>query len=165
MKPNIFIDLDDTVADFRFSAEALLGRKLPANCRGITDEEWAVINIRPYFFYHTLKLSCGAIDLVMYAKSIDSHIVQFLSAIPSKVDLVKVADAKQEWIEFHFPNTDYHFVKSTKDKVLYANGNILIDDKQDVIDAWNANGGYGILCNSCLEAKKELQSYIKSLTS
>lgn len=164
MKPIIYIDLDDTVADFRFSAEVLLNRKLPANCRGITDDEWKIINHQVFFFYNTLKLAHSAIDLVMYAKSIDSHIVQFLSAIPSKVDADKVADAKRSWIEFHFLNTDYHFVKSTRDKVLYADGNILIDDKQDVIDDWNANGGYGIVCNNCWEAKKELQSYIKGLT-
>src|SRR5574343_205165 len=139
MKPIIYIDLDDTVADFRFSAEVLLNRKLPANCRGITDDEWKIINHQVFFFYNTLKLAHSAIDLVMYAKSIDSHIVQFF-------------------------NTDYHFVKSTREKVLYADGNILIDDKQDVIDDWNANGGYGIVCNNCWEAKKELQSYIKGLT-
>src|SRR5574343_761199 len=101
----------------------------------------------------------------MYAKSIDSHIVQFLSAIPSKVDADKVADAKRSWIEFHFLNTDYHFVKSTRDKVLYADVNILIDDKQDVIDDWNANGGYGIVCNNCWEAKKELDRKSTRLNS
>ena len=50
------------------------------------------------------------------------------------------------------------YFKPAKFKAEYAGKNrILIDDRQDTIDRWNANGGIGILHTSTANTIKQLQ--------
>lgn len=157
----IFIDLDDTVADFRKSAELLFKRKLGEYCRDITDIEWEKIN--NIDFYESLKLKDGAIELVNYAKNLKSYKMMFLSAIPSKINRMNAVKGKIYWINLFFPNTDFIFVDSSKDKIKYAEGNILIDDKKDIIDLWNESQGYGIICDNCNNSLLSLQKLLDIL--
>lgn len=160
--PIIFIDLDDTVADFRKSAENILERKLSLNCRDITDEEWKKISEHKNF-YRDLDLKDGAKDLVNFAYEIaykNKLDVLFLSAIPNKLNRDWAISNKLKWIENHFSLIQSIFTFTSREKRFFSYfGNILIDDKEDVINEWN-KGGYGILLRNCYGAKAELQNYL-----
>jgi len=56
------------------------------------------------------------------------------------------AAGKALWLKKHLPYTRTIMVSSSKDKALLAReGNVLVDDKEETIDAWNAAGGTGVL--------------------
>lgn len=71
---------------------------------------------------------------------------------------------KIEWCEKHLgPNVPVVVVPS-KDKHLYAKpGYILIDDRNDNIEAWKKAGGIGILHRSTKQTLKELEKYLPQL--
>jgi hypothetical protein len=58
------------------------------------------------------------------------------------------------------PNDRAIFVTSGKDKANYANGNILIDDSPENINAWKAAGGIGILHKNSQSTLDELSGYL-----
>ena len=141
----IYIDLDDTVADFRKKAEELLGRKLGKNCRDIQDFEWDILNDQPNFFADLeVKPNAKAIIKAVKVNFPESRIY-FLSAIPAKMPKDICIHGKKCWVSKHFPDITPHFVYSSKDKITFCRtGDILIDDKYDILVSWNDVGGIGI---------------------
>jgi len=64
---------------------------------------------------------------------------------------------KTEWVQ-RLPNLRKLYFASAKNKVKFARpDSILIDDRKDTIDAWNAAGGVGIFHTSAEDTIKQLQ--------
>jgi hypothetical protein len=64
---------------------------------------------------------------------------------------------KTEWVQ-RLPNMRKIYFRSAQRKADFAGPNkILIDDRKDTIDSWNANGGIGILHTSTANTIKQLQ--------
>jgi hypothetical protein len=64
---------------------------------------------------------------------------------------------KTEWVQ-RLPNMRKLYFRSAGRKADFSGPNkILIDDRKDTIDAWNANGGIGILHTSTANTIKQLQ--------
>jgi hypothetical protein len=64
---------------------------------------------------------------------------------------------KTEWVQ-RLPNMRKIYFRSAARKADFAGPNkILIDDRKDTIDSWNANGGIGILHTSTANTIKQLQ--------
>jgi Fe-Mn family superoxide dismutase len=64
---------------------------------------------------------------------------------------------KTEWVQ-RLPNMKKIYFRSAGRKADFAGPNkILIDDRKDTIDKWNANGGIGILHTSTANTIKQLQ--------
>jgi hypothetical protein len=64
---------------------------------------------------------------------------------------------KTEWVQ-RLPNMKKLYFRSAQRKADFAGpGKILIDDRKDTIDSWNANGGIGILHTSTANTIKQLQ--------
>jgi len=64
---------------------------------------------------------------------------------------------KTEWVQ-RLNNMRKIYFRSAARKADFAGPNkILIDDRKDTIDAWNANGGIGILHTSASNTIKKLQ--------
>ena len=116
--PIIFIDLDDTVADFKKSAESILERELAIECRDITDEEWKKIE-KYKNFYSDMDLKDGALELVNEASN-HNNTVAFLGSISSKVDYDWAVRTKNQWLDKHFKNFDRYFVRSSNHKRFFC---------------------------------------------
>ena len=64
---------------------------------------------------------------------------------------------KLNWVQ-RLPNMRKIYFAAAKNKPKFARpNNILIDDRKDTIDAWNANGGVGILYTSAQQVIDDLQ--------
>lgn len=157
----IYIDLDDTVADFRLSAESILKRKLGKNCRNITDTEWKRLG-EDDFFYFNLELCEGAREFVNNTLLIEGYDIQFLSALPRRAGIRWTKKCKKWWVEKHFNGIPLILTDSTSVKYLYCKpGDILIDDKKDVIIKWSETGGYGIHHESFKETTFMLDTIVE----
>lgn len=67
------------------------------------------------------------------------------------------APDKRDWIANHFPGIRVNFVRSSKDKALYAESSaILIDDREKSIGPWVKAGGVGILHTDAISTTHKL---------
>jgi len=74
-----------------------------------------------------------------------------------KVENNESMQGKTEWVQ-RLPNMRKIYFRSATRKADFAGPNkILIDDRKDTIDSWNANGGIGILHTSTANTIKQLQ--------
>ena len=74
-----------------------------------------------------------------------------------KVENNESMQGKTEWVQ-RLPNMKKIYFRSAARKADFAGPNkILIDDRKDTIDSWNANGGIGILHTSTANTIKQLQ--------
>ena len=74
-----------------------------------------------------------------------------------KVENNESMQGKTEWVQ-RLPNMRKIYFRSAGRKADFAGPNkILIDDRKDTIDKWNANGGIGILHTSAANTIKQLQ--------
>jgi hypothetical protein len=74
-----------------------------------------------------------------------------------KVENNESMQGKTEWVQ-RLPNMRKIYFRSAARKADFAGPNkILIDDRKDTIDSWNANGGIGILHTSTANTIKQLQ--------
>ena len=84
---NVYIDLDDTVADFRGYVEKVLNRKLSDNCHDLSYEDWKIIEREPV--YLDLQVIEGAFNMVLNIVNEFRPLgykIQFLTAIPKHMD-------------------------------------------------------------------------------
>lgn len=87
-----------------------------------------------------------------------------ISALPSKPYHAENAKAgKKKWLKKHYPGVfnPIYIISSSKDKYCVP-GDILIDNKQTNIDAWNKAGGIGIYFDGYAESKSNLMERLKS---
>jgi hypothetical protein len=64
---------------------------------------------------------------------------------------------KLDWVK-RLPNMRKVYFAAAKNKAKFAGPNkILIDDRQDTIDSWNANGGIGIHYKSAKQVINDLK--------
>lgn len=120
-KQQIFIDLDDTLANFNEQENAL---------QRFTTEQGFFKNLRPT-------------KLVNRIKKLPYQDFYILSTSPNKQADID----KREWVAKHLPLIPSHhiiLVRDNSQKAIYANGNLLIDDHTPNLIDWVANGGYGI---------------------
>lgn len=121
IKQQIFIDLDDTLADFNEQPNALERFSIE---RG---------------FFKNLKPT----NLVNRIKKLPYQNFYILSTSPNKqADIDKKA-----WVAKHLPLIPSHhiiLVRDNSQKAIYANGNLLLDDHTPNLIDWVENGGYGI---------------------
>ena len=74
-----------------------------------------------------------------------------------KVENNESMQGKTEWVQ-RLPNMRKIYFRSAARKADFSGPNkILIDDRKDTIDSWNANGGIGILHTSTANTIKQLQ--------
>lgn len=120
-RQQIFIDLDDTLANFNDQENAL---------QRFTTEQGFFKNLKPT-------------KLVDRIKKLPYQDFYILSTSPNKqADIDKKA-----WVAKHLPLIPRHhiiLVRDNSQKAIYAKGNLLLDDHTPNLIDWVANGGYGI---------------------
>lgn len=146
----IYSDQDGVLADFYTHAEKILGHKWhDPNFDHIPKEERGQILNRHEGFWESIP---PMPDFDTYWGYIEKYQPHILTAAPSwSHTFVEVYNGKWRWVQKHipgFPRERFHVVQR-KDKALYARvgatRNILIDDFDQNVKAFNKAGGHGIL--------------------
>lgn len=120
-KQQIFIDLDDTLADFNSETNAL---------QRFSTEQGFFKNLRPT-------------NLVNRIKKLPYQDFYILSTSPN----IQADNDKKAWVKRYLPQVkdeNIILVRDNSEKARYAKGNLLLDDHTPNLLDWVANGGYGI---------------------
>ena len=141
---NIFLDMDDVVADWMASARDIVKRNWNYGER-IPDSDWNKVKAKERFYRH-LPLKAGAHDLVNWCKDYCSKTESglfFLTALPHDYSMPWAAQDKVWWANEHFPNIPVFFGPYSHDKWRHCSSpeDILIDDRTSNCEEWIAAGG------------------------
>ena len=138
----IYVDMDGVVADFDSAIFKLFGED---GLKKHADEFWKGTCVNAEVFRHMEPIPEG-IDMVARLAAAGRKICFMTSTggLPHHIDIAK---QKLDWLRSQgFGIFPVAFCMNTEGKGMFAqHGRVLIDDRQKVIDAWEMNGGEGIL--------------------
>jgi len=170
-KPVIFCDMDGVLVDFDEGYKQLTGVTTHhADSQG-KDEFWKLFrdglkdkDISERSYWANLDWMPDGKQLWDYIKEYNPYVLTAPSVnfdIPFeeryKLENNESMQGKTEWVQ-RLPNMRKIYFRSAGRKADFAGpGKILIDDRKDTIDSWNANGGIGILHTSTANTIKQLQ--------
>ena len=160
MIEKIYLDMDGVLCDFESRYEKLFG-ELPAYSREM--KEWST-NWDKFVEseqFKTLEWHPGGQTLLKMI--IDTGIdFEILSSSGGKKHHDIVEDQKKQWLQSNNILVKANIVPGRKNKAKFANSrSVLIDDTPDVIDSFNAAGGYGILHKNASDTVKKLSHILK----
>jgi hypothetical protein len=142
---NLYLDMDDVVADWMGEARRIVRRSWDYGER-IPDSDWNKIKARERF-YRDLPLKDGALELVDYCRNllatekIDK--LAFLTAIPHDDTIPYAVSDKVVWAQLYFPGIPVFIGPYSFDKYKHCRpGDILIDDRHSNCAEWRAAGGH-----------------------
>lgn len=148
----LYLDLDGVIADFDRYAYQVAG--LPPSGGVYNAEQWAQITGNPRL-YRDLPKTTYADQLVKFCRDFgrqENFRLIFLTAVPKGNDMHWAFYDKVMWCLARYPEIPVHFGPYSADKYLHCQpGDVLIDDRESNIAAWNAAGGIGILHTGRLE--------------
>lgn len=141
---NIYLDMDDVVADWMVTARAIVNRNWNYGER-IPDSDWNKVKAKQRF-YRDLPIKPGAYELVDYCKQLVStgqaEGLYFLTALPHDYSVPYAAQDKVWWAHERFPGIPVFFGPFSYDKYKHCKpGDILIDDRHSNCHEWRAAGG------------------------
>jgi hypothetical protein len=167
----IFCDMDGVLVDFDKGYKQLTGISTKeADAQG-RNEFWKLFgkslkekNISDKSYWASLDWMPDGKQLWSYISPYNPYVLTAPSInmdIPFeeryKLENNESMQGKTEWVQ-RLPNMLKLYFRSAGRKADFAGPNkILIDDRKDTIDAWNANGGIGILHTSTANTIKQLQ--------
>jgi len=154
----IFCDMDGVLVDFDKGYYELTGVKTHhADAQG-SEMFWELFRyslknkkISEYTYWAGLDWQPGGKELWNYIKKYNPYILTAPSRNPES------RAGKKTWVERlpEMKNIYFRYAKYKAD--LAGPGKILIDDRKDTIDSWNAKGGIGIHHTSASSTIKKLQ--------
>ena len=167
----IFCDMDGVLVDFDKGYKDLTGLSTKqADAQG-KSEFWKLFgkslkekNISDKSYWASLDWMPDGKQLWSYISPYNPYVLTAPSVnfdIPFeeryKIENNQSMQGKTEWVQ-RLPNLRKLYFRSAQRKADFAGPNkILIDDRKDTIDSWNANGGIGILHTSAANTIKQLQ--------
>jgi hypothetical protein len=167
----IFCDMDGVLVDFDEGYKQLTGVTTQhADSQG-KNEFWSLFrdslknkDISERSYWANLDWMSDGKQLWDYIKEYNPYVLTAPSVnfdIPFeeryKIENNESMQGKTEWVQ-RLPNMRKIYFRSAQRKADFAGPNkILIDDRKDTIDSWNANGGIGILHTSTANTIKQLQ--------
>jgi hypothetical protein len=170
-KPVIFCDMDGVLVDFDEGYKELTGVTTQHSDSQGKNEFWSLFrdslknkDISERSYWANLDWMPDGKQLWDYIKGYNPYVLTAPSVnfdIPFeeryKVENNESMQGKTEWVQ-RLPNMRKIYFRSATRKADFAGPNkILIDDRKDTIDSWNANGGIGILHTSTANTIKQLQ--------
>jgi len=165
---NIFLDMDDVVADWMASARDIVKRNWNYGER-IPDSDWNKVKAKERFYRH-LPLKAGAHDLVNWCKDYCGKTgsgLFFLTALPHDYSMPWAAQDKVWWANEHFPNIPVFFGPYSHDKWRHCSSpeDILIDDRTSNCEEWIRSGGRAHIYRNWIDCKVWLENNLGSLDS
>ena len=140
---NIYLDMDDVVADWMPAARAIVNRNWNYGER-IPEHDWAKVKAKQRF-YRDLPIKPGAHELVQYCRDAvtnrQAEGLFFLTALPHDYSVPYASQDKVWWAHERFPNIPVFFGPFSYDKWKHCNpGDVLIDDRTSNCDEWTKVG-------------------------
>jgi hypothetical protein len=143
---NIYLDMDDVVADWHSRAQEILKLRVVKDSDRIPQVEWDKLkeNLR---FYRDLPLMEGAHELVDMCKAYiarnPQYNLRFLTALPHDFSVPFAAYDKVLWAMERFERIPVLFGPYSHDKWKHCQpGDILIDDRVSNCEEWAKTGGH-----------------------
>lgn len=142
---NIYLDMDDVVADWMQHARSIVKRNWNYGQR-IPETDWQRLKDNKRFYRHLPKKP-GADELVAFCKDLlrtgKAESLVFLTALPHDYSMPLAAQDKVWWANDHFPGIHVTFGPYSHDKWRHCKqlGDILIDDRTSNCEEWIAAGG------------------------
>ena len=157
---NIYLDMDDVVADWMGYARAYLKRPKWQEGEMLPDAEWRTLK-DDQRMYSKLHLKEGAYDLVdwcrTYCKETGSGLF-FLSAIPHGNDMPWAVQDKVFWGQEYFPDIPVFLGPYSHQKFMHCKpGDILIDDRTSNCQEWERAGGRAHIYRNWIDCKPWLE--------
>jgi hypothetical protein len=162
---NIYLDMDDVVADWHTAAQITLKRRWDKNGERIPQDEWDSIKDLLRFYRH-LPLMEGADELVnmcqAYIERNPEYNLRFLTALPHDYSMPLAAYDKVWWADDHWPGIPVTFGPFSHDKWRHCKhkGDILIDDRHSNCSEWTAQGGLAHVYTTWAECKPWLEAQL-----
>jgi hypothetical protein len=170
-KYTLFVDMDGVLVDFEKGYEQLTGVSIQQSNEQGKNKFWDLYrdsleqkNIPEKDYWSSLSWMSDGQTLWDYVKSYNPYV---LTAPSVNFDLPREQrytrefnqsiQGKLDWVQ-RLDNMKNVYFKAARFKPQMAGPNkILIDDRKDTIDAWNAAGGIGILHTSTANTIEQLE--------
>jgi 5' nucleotidase, deoxy (Pyrimidine), cytosolic type C protein (NT5C) len=161
---NIFLDMDDVVADWMAHAKNVLNMDWEPGER-IPQTDWDKLKNNERF-YLELPLKTGAIDLVVYCTELTKSTggtLQFLSALPHDYSMPYAAQDKVWWAHRYFPGVPVFLGPFSHDKWRHCkqSSDILIDDRSSNCNEWISAGGQAHVYRNWTTCKTWFEGVLK----
>ena len=158
---DVYVDMDGVLTDFERRFEQFAGvtpdefmaqKKIEFGQEKADEQFWDLIdNQIGVRFWAGMPWMPEGEELYRYIKKSKPTIL----TSPSRDDSSRIG--KGVWVKRNMPNIPLKFGYKASGKAKHAGPNkILIDDREDNIQAWKAAGGIGILFKSTEQVKNEL---------
>ena len=158
----VYVDMDGVIADFDKGIENITGKRPDVLTK---DDMWKAIERHGRVrFFADLPWMDGGEEMWMFIVNNFLN-VKILTAL-GKQDLVdgKNTKGKRAWLQRNIPSlsdSDIIMVANKHKKRHYSkSGDIIIDDREVVVDEWNKNGGIGLLYKTASETIERLKKYV-----
>ena len=156
----IFVDMDGVLADFLKGVESpeYIGHPLTNDAKGHTEYDDRKEELTNKRLFANLPPMVDMYDLIAYIRHCETP-WEILTAAGA-VNRELVVYDKNEWIKRYVdPTIPVTCTFTGTQKAAYAfEGNVLIDDREKNINAWEDAGGIGILHTSARETINALKS-------
>jgi hypothetical protein len=144
-KIQIYLDLDEVVADFSGYVRSKLGGEPVESGYRFPLDQWKRITADPRL-YSKLSIKEGAMELIEWCSNFQAATkceLAFLTALPRKNDVKYAASDKVLWCHKYFPAIPCFIGPYSQDKHTFVEGSnsILIDDRLDNCTQWRDAGG------------------------
>lgn len=163
---NLYLDMDDVVADWMGQARRMVKRNWEYGER-IPDSDWNKIKAKSRF-YRDLPLKEGAEQLVQWCRDYVEHNrnndkevnLAFLTALPHDYSMPWAASDKVFWADKHFPGIPVFFGPFSFDKYRHCltPDDVLIDDRHSNCHEFIAAGGRAHIYRNWTECHNWLQA-------
>jgi 5'(3')-deoxyribonucleotidase len=155
---NIYLDMDDVVADWMATARKMVERDWNYGER-IPDSDWKKLQRDPHF-YRNLPKKAGADELVQWCRHHKEKTgcgLYFLTALPHDYTMPHAASDKVWWAHERYPDIPVFFGPFSGDKWRHCKlGDILIDDRTSNCTEWRNAGGLAHIYKQWPECKQWL---------
>ena len=143
---NIYLDMDDVVADWMAHAQNFLKMRWDNKTdERIPQSDWNKLKNDSHF-YRSLPLKAGAHELVDYCRNLTQRTngtLQFLTALPHDYSMPFAVSDKVFWAHEHFTDVPVTIGPFSSDKWRHCKNptDILIDDRTSNCKEWQEAGG------------------------
>ena len=163
---NIYLDMDDVVADWMAHAQDFLKMRWNhETSERIPQSDWDKLKSDTHF-YRSLPLKVGAHELVDYCRNLtqstNGHL-RFLTALPHDYSMPFAVSDKVFWAQEYFPDVPVTVGPFSFDKWRHCKNptDILIDDRTSNCNEWIDAGGLAHIYRDWSTCKAWLEEIIK----